>query len=249
MLAAKTAPFAHEQLNVFADDSRMGHIAQGPTCPQEAAPLFVSDSRDFLHRFKPVPGQPLTFTAPGLVQGPNAAGLRLIPFFRLHDSRYMVYWQHSTPAGLAKLRARTAQGEAERIALARRTIDQVAPGEQQPESDHAFAGEGADAGIHGGRHWRHASGWFSYRLNDKAGEGRVLRLTFAAVDAGRRFDVLVNDRPLRTITLGPNEREFYDVDIDLPPGAAQDGTLAVKFVAHPGSLAGGLYGLKLLRGE
>ncbi|WUR11368.1 glycoside hydrolase family 127 protein [[Empedobacter] haloabium] len=249
VLAAKTAPFAHETLNVFADGSRMGHIAQGPTCPQEAAPLFVSDTRDFLHRFKPVPGQPLTFTAPGLIQGPNAAGLRLIPFFRLHDARYMLYWQHSTPAGAAELRARTAQGEAERIALARRTIDQVAPGEQQPESDHGFQGEGADAGINGGRHWRHASGWFSYRLNDKAGEGRVLRLTFAAADAGRRFDVLVDDQLLRTITLGPNEREFYDVEIDLPARTTHDGSLSVKFAAHPGSLAGGLYGLKLLRGE
>jgi DUF1680 family protein len=249
VLAAKTAPFANEQLNVFADGSRMGHIAQGPTCPQEAAPLFVSDTADFLRRFKPVPGQPLTFAAPGLIQGVNAASLRLIPFFRLHDARYMLYWQHSTPAGAAELRERTARGEAERIALARRTVDQVAPGEQQPESDHGFQGEGADAGINGGRHWRHASGWFSYRLNDKAGEGRVLRLTFAAVDAGRRFDVLVNDRLLRTITLGPDQREFYDVDIDLPAGAAREGALGVKFVAHPGSLAGGLYGLRLLRAE
>lgn len=249
VLAAKTAPFANEKLNVFADESRMGHIAQGPTCPQEAAPLLVSDTRDFLHRFKPVPGQPLTFTAPGLIQGPNAASLRLIPFFRLHDARYMLYWQHSTPAGAAELRLRTAQGEAERIALARRTVDQVAPGEQQPESDHAFQGEGADAGINGGRHWRHATGWFSYRLNDKLGEGRVLRLTFAAVDAGRSFDVLVNGRLLRGVTLAPHERPFYDVDIDVPAGLARDGALTVKFVARPGSLAGGLYGLRLLRAD
>ena len=249
VLAAKTAPFANEKLNYFAGDSRMGHIAAGPTCPQEAAPLFVSDTKDFLDRFRAVPGQPLTFTAPGLVQGKDAAGLRFIPFFRLHDSRYMIYWQYSTPAGAARLRAETAHGEAERIALAQRTVDQVAPGEQQPESDHGFAGEGADAGINAGRHWRHATGWFSYRLNDKAGEGRLLRLTFAAVDAGRTFDILVNDRPLRTVTLQPDERPFYDLDIALPAGAAASGGLTVKFVARPGSLAGGLYGLKLLRPE
>ena len=159
----------------------------------------------------------------------------------------MLYWQHSTPAGAAQLRAQTARGEAERIALAKRTVDQVAPGEQQPESDHAFAGEGADAGINAGRHWRHATGWFSYRLNDKAGEGETLRLTFAAVDAGRAFDILVNGKLLRSLILQPNDSAFYDVDIDLPAGAAQDGTLTVKFVARPGSLAGGLYGLRLLR--
>lgn len=246
VLAAKTAPFPNEKLNYFADDSRMGHIAQGPTCPQEAAPLFVSDTKNFIDRFRQVPDQPLTFTAPGLVQGAN---VRFIPFFRLHDSRYMLYWQHSTPAGAAQLRAQTARDEADRTALAKRTVDQVAPGEQQPESDHGFAGEGADAGINAGRHWRHATGWFSYRLNDKAGEGRVLRLTFADADAGRAFDILLNGKPLRTLTLQPNERPFYDVDLDLPAGAAQDGALTVKFVARPGSLAGGLYGLRLLRAQ
>ncbi|GGB88093.1 glycoside hydrolase family 127 protein [Pseudoduganella buxea] len=247
VLAAKTAPFKDEKLNFLAGDARMDHIAHGRTCPLEAAPLFVSDTKDFIKRFRPVPGQPLTFEAPGLVQGTNVAGLRFIPFFRLHDSRYMIYWQQTTPAGLSRMRAQTAEAEAERIALARRTVDQVAPGEQQPESDHAFAGEGADAGVNGGRHWRHASGWFSYRLTDKAGEGRVLRLTFAAADAGRKFDVLVNDRWLRTIELAADAQAFYDVDIELPAGMARDGALTVKFVAHPGSLAGGLYGLRLLR--
>jgi hypothetical protein len=67
---------ADEKLNLLADDSRMGHIAQGPVCPLEAAPMFVSDKRDFMRRFKPVKGKPLTFTAPGLIQGQGAGGLR-----------------------------------------------------------------------------------------------------------------------------------------------------------------------------
>jgi DUF1680 family protein len=69
VLAAKTNPFPTEHLNFLADDSRMGHIASGPVCPLESAPTFVADSRDFMRRFKPVKGKPLTFTAPGLVQG------------------------------------------------------------------------------------------------------------------------------------------------------------------------------------
>jgi DUF1680 family protein len=32
VLAAKTQPYANEQLNYFADDSRMGHIAHGQMC-------------------------------------------------------------------------------------------------------------------------------------------------------------------------------------------------------------------------
>ncbi|WP_395399371.1 beta-L-arabinofuranosidase domain-containing protein [Pseudoduganella sp. UC29_106] len=247
VLAAKTQPFANEKLNFFADDSRMGHIANGPVCPQEAAPLFVSDSKNFLDKFKPVKGQPLTFTATGLVQGKDAAAIRFIPFFRLHDSRYMLYWQTATNAGLAEMKKATAAAEAERLALDAQTIDQVAPGEQQPESDHFFKGEGADAGINSGRHWRHASKWFSYQLNDREAAARTLRLTFSSADAGRKFDILLNGQPLQTVELAREATSFYTRDIVLPPGAAQNGKLEVRFVAHPGSMAGGLYGLRLLR--
>jgi len=247
VLAAKTSPFPGERLNFMADDSRMGHIAQGQVCPQEAAPVFVSDSRDFLNKFKPVPGQPLTFTAPGLVQGKGAGELHFIPFYRLHDSRYMIYWQQTTTAGLAEMRSKAAAAESERLALDALTIDQVAPGEQQPESDHFFKGEGADAGLNGTRHWRHASKWFSYQLKDREGAARVLRLTFASGDAGRKFDVLLNGRLLQEVTIERKGDAFYALDLPVPAGAALEGKLEVKFVAHPGSMAGGLYGLRLLR--
>ncbi|WP_338764021.1 glycoside hydrolase family 127 protein [Massilia sp. METH4] len=246
VLAAKTAPFKDEKLNVFADDSRMGHIAKGEICPLGAAPMFVSDAKDFTSKIRPVKGQPLTFTAPDLIRGPNdARGLQLIPFFRLHDSRYTMYWQRSTPSGYAALQERTAQEEKERLALNARTVDQLAPGEQQPESDHAFQGEGADAGINAGRHWRHATGWFSYVLNNPKGEGKVLRLTFASGDAGRKFDILVDGKLLSQVELKKEGEAFYTRDFTLPEDLGKK--VEVKFVAQPGSIAGGLYGLRLLR--
>ncbi|MEG0885389.1 MAG: glycoside hydrolase family 127 protein, partial [Janthinobacterium sp.] len=201
VLAAKTQPFANEQLNYFADDSRMGHIAQGQVCPLESSPLFVSDTKDFLHKIKPIKGQPLTFTAPGLIQGKDAATIRLIPFFRLHDSRYILYWPVSTPARLAQLQDATRQAEAQRLALDAQTIDQVAPGQQQPESDHHFQAEGGENGVNKGRHWRHATGWFSYDLNDPQGEARTLRLTLSTLDAGRTFDVLLNGVKLQAVAV------------------------------------------------
>jgi hypothetical protein len=228
----------------------MGHIASGPVCPLEAAPMFVSDSTDFIGKFKPVAGKPLTFTAPSLVHGVDGLSTEFIPFFRLHESRYTMYWQHSTPGGVKALQASNAAREADRIALDARTIDQVAPGEQQPESDHFFKGEGVDAGINNGRHWRHASKWFSYELNDPKGEARVLRLTFARVDAGRRFDILINGRVLAHVTLTADAaEEIYTVDYPIPQAMreAAPGKLSVRFVAKPGSVAGGLYGLRLLR--
>ncbi|WP_432378731.1 DUF6805 domain-containing protein [Duganella sp. P38] len=248
VLAAKTNPLPGEQLNYLADDSRMGHIASGPVVPLEQAPVLVSDSTAFTGRFRPVPGRPLTFTAPGLVQATSAGPTTFVPFFRVHDARYVVYWPYSTPADLARRRAQAAADEKERLALDARTIDQVAPGEQQPESDHFFKGEGADAGINKGKHWRHATGWFSYDLNDRKGEARVLRLTYSKLDAGRRFDILINGKLLAEVRLDAGApQELYTRDYPIPAGAAVAGKLVVKFVAREGSVAGGLYGVRLLR--
>ena len=250
VLAAKTQPFANEQLNYFADDSRMGHIAQGQVCPLESSPLFVSDEKDFMRRIRPVNGQPLTFTAPGLIQGKDAAKIKLIPFFRLHDSRYMLYWPVSTPASLAQLQETTRQAEAQRLALDALTIDQVAPGQQQPESDHNFQAEGGENGVNKGRHWRHATGWFSYELSDPQGAAAILRLTLSTLDAGRVFDVLINGVKVETIAVAADApQELHTVDVALPAELvkAAKGKLRVKFVAGKDSVAGGLYGLRLLR--
>ncbi|MFZ6719585.1 beta-L-arabinofuranosidase domain-containing protein [Undibacterium sp. Ji49W] len=257
VLAARTSlfanKFANENLNFFADDSRMGHIAKGPVCPLEAAPVLVDDVDNFMRKIKPIKGKSLQFTAPVMMSGQGVQGeqiVTLLPFFRLHEARYTIYWPQTSPENFASRRSEAAAAEAGRLALDAQTIDQVAPGEQQPESDHFFKGEGADAGIHLGRHWRHASGWFSYELNDKEGKAGSLRLSFARTDAGRKFDIYINDHLLKTLLLTADHAEdIYDLDIPLPADVVANaaGKLTVRFVARPGSMAGGLYGLRLLR--
>jgi hypothetical protein len=162
----------------------------------------------------------------------------------------MVYWRYSTAADLAATRAKAAEDEAERLELDARTIDQVAPGEQQPESDHFFKAEGGESGLAKGRHWRHASGWFSYDLTDRKSEARALRLTYSKGDAGRKFDILINGQLLAEVRLDDKApRDLYTVDYAIPPAlvAGAGGKLVVKFVARKGSMAGGLYGLRLLK--
>ncbi len=273
VLAARTRPLPQERLEFRAGDARMDHIAQGERVPLAQAPLFVSADADFSARLIPIPGRPLSLRTGSLLQGPDGAPMRdlvLEPFFRLHDSRYMLYWPVSTPQQARERRERLARDEQARIALQARTVDAVAPGEQQPESDHGFEGDGVDTGLNGGRRWRHATRWFSYRLNDSRREGRVLRLVCSPSDDGRRFAVWLNDRLLTDLTLrapaglpSPAERErgggegsrqgtvstLYDLDLPIPedwPRSA-DGSMKVRFIAAPGSIAGGLYDLRLLR--
>jgi DUF1680 family protein len=249
VLAAKTQPFANEKVNYFSDDSRMGHIASGQMCPLEAAPFLLGNSKEFIQQLKPVAGKPLTFNASGLINGQQMQNIELSPFFRLHESRYAIYWPYTAAVDVEKARAKAATDEKERIALLAKIIDQVAPGEQQPESDHFYKGEQSEAGLYNGRHWRHSHAWFSYELNDKNSEAKLLQITYAGVDAGRKFEIHLNDVVIAKIESTGNAKEFFTVDYVIPPGLVTKakGKYTLKFVAAPGSVAGGIYGVRLLR--
>lgn len=249
VLAAKTQPFAGEQLHYFSDDSRMGHIAHGKMCPLEAAPFLLGNSSEFIQQLKPVAGKPLTFNASGLINGQNLKNIELIPFFRLHESRYAIYWPYAAKADLEKLRAKAAIDEQQRIVLQANTIDQVAPGEQQPESDHFYKGEQSEAGLYNGRHWRHSRAWFSYDLNDKQLEAKTLQITYAGIDAGRRFEIRLNDVLIAKVESSGNAKDFFTVDYAIPQTLVKKsgGKYTLKFIAAPGSVAGGIYGVRLLR--
>jgi DUF1680 family protein len=54
------------------------------------APVFVTDTSQWLRRIEPVRGQPLTFRTSGLGQPRDVT---LIPFYRMHRQRYSVYWK------------------------------------------------------------------------------------------------------------------------------------------------------------
>ena len=271
VLAAKMQPFADETLNFLSDDSRMGHIAQGPMCPQEATPMFISEDRDFVSGLQRLPGDELRFAAPESLQttdiqainadtasaglpafNPKAGdNLELIPFFRVHESRYSIYWPYSTPQNLAAKRRQRETEDRARLALAQQTIDKVAPGEQQPEADHFFAGAGTEAGVHRGRHWRHASDWFSYQLRDPQQEAQTLRITYYGLDSDRSFRILANQVEIAQVNLdGRGGDDFFSVDYPVPGEVlekADGGVIKLRFEAAENSVAGGIYGVRLLR--
>ena len=147
----------------------------------------------------------------------RSEGLELIPFYRLHDSRYTVYWQVATAEEYEETQAALKRSEEELLALEALTIDQVETGQQQPESDHNFKASNSETGVHQNRHWRHARGWFSYELNDSAKEAAVLRVTYYGGDAGRNFDILLNGQVLATVNLDGSKADvFFDVDYPIP---------------------------------
>jgi hypothetical protein len=193
----------------------------------------------------------LRFKTTGLIEPEAYRDLELLPFFRVHRSRYMLYWPFSTPQALQARREDSAREEAALLRLEELTIDKVAPGEQQPESDHEFAGSETVSGVNFGRHWRHAAGWFGYRLNDPQGAARFLRVDYFGADRGRTFTIEFNGVELAEVTLtGERGPYFYSVDYPLTDTALagrEEGKHALRFVAADTSIAGGIYGVRLLR--
>ena len=167
VLAAKTGT---EQLDgLIAGDGRMGHISSGPYLSLDTAPMLVGDITKFTEQIQPVDGKSLTFTVAGLVRPEKFHGLELVPFFRVHDARYVIYWRTVSAEKYPEVSAALEVSEKARLALEARTFDQVMPGEQQPEVDHQFQSEGSNSDVNLGRHWRDASGWFSYKIKAKPG--------------------------------------------------------------------------------
>lgn len=236
----------------FGDDSRMGHVAHGPLSRPEAT-LVLRDASALLRDLRPVPGRSLTYTTMALAPAGARSGARAAvtvePFFRLHEARYQMMWPVLDSAELERREAQRRERAAEQAALDARTVDQVAPGEQQPEADHEYAADGGDTGIHLGRRWRHASGWFGYTLRDPKREARTLQLTLSNGDAGRQWRIELNGRVLSRPPLQADAPgSFYTLDVPLPPDAVDaQGRLVLRFIAETGSVAGGLYGLRLLR--
>lgn len=236
---------------LIADDSRMGHVAHGPLRALDEAPMLQINDENWTEKVVPVEGESMTFKAPELIVPDSEKDLKLVPFFRVHDARYMVYWRTGTTQEIDSVRAAMELSEKALMELEKQTIDEVATGEQQPESEHNFKGKGTETGVHNDRHWRHASEWFSYDLKDPNREATRLRVTYFGGDAGRSFDILINDEVLASVELkGEGGDRFMDVDYKIPASLtekADDGVLTLKFRAAEGSLAGGIYHVRLMR--
>jgi hypothetical protein len=239
-----------------ADDSRMGHVAPGPYLPLDAAPALVGDENTIAGKIRPVSGEPMTFTASALIRPGKFADLKLVPFYRIHDARYVTYWRITTPERYEALTHELAKAEKARIDLDARTLDRVTPGEQQPEVEHDFAGEDSATGSHLGRLWRDASGWFSYQLKlpqNALGEGGKveLRLTYFGAERDRHFDVLVNDMVIASVAREGHEHdrfveEIYPIPSEISQAAVKSGSLTVKFVAKEKSRTAGIYDVRLV---
>jgi len=218
------------------------------TVPTPTVPLLVSSPQEVLRRIAPVEGKPLTFRTQGIGK---PADVTLIPFYRMHHQRYVVYWKVLTDEEWRRTAAELAAAEAARKALEARIVDEVRPAEQQSEIDHRFQGQSSRSGDFNNRKWRDAAegGWFSYELKVRPDALQELRCTYWGGEGGRRtFDILVDGKKLATQTLANNKPgEFFTVVYPIPAELTRGKQkVTVRFQGHERSLAGGVFGLQIL---
>jgi uncharacterized protein len=249
VLAAKTDEA--DMPGLIAGDGRMAHVSPGPYRPLETAPMLVGEEEALAASIRPVAGKPLTFTAHAVIRPEQHRDVELVPFARVHDARYVMYWRTVTPEGYTAVVENLARKEQVRLELEARTLDAVAPGEQQPEVEHRFAGEDSRTGSDHGRHWRDAGRWFGYDLRSEPGVPVDLIVTYAAWERGRKFDLEVNGHVIASVELeGRDQDRFVDAVYSIPHGigrAAEGSILRVRFVAKDGARTASVYGVRLVR--
>jgi hypothetical protein len=102
----------------------------------------------------------------------------------------------------------------------------------------------SNSGQAEGHDWRDATGYFQWDLKVTPNAPGKLLVSYWGPDRDRTFDILVNGQQIATVTLtGGKPEGTYDVEYPIPAAAIGDASrITVRFQAHPGSNAGGIFG-------
>lgn len=250
LLGAKTG--TEDLKGLVADDSRWGHIASGKKLPLNKAPIIIEDNiASLTTKLKPVAGKPLTFTA-SQIKLVNPINIVFEPFFKIHDARYMMYWMALSNQQYHSYLDSITVLENQKLELQKRTIDFVAPGEQQPEVDHAMQKQNSNTGNNMDEFWRDArNGFFSYKLSTNNETGLSLIVRYWGAETGnRKFDIYIDDEKLITEDISGkwNQRKFQEVEYVIPDVMIKGKeSVSVKFQPLQGNTAGAVYYIRLAR--
>lgn len=231
-LAAKTST---DNLDGLHADDRMGaHIAHGPRIPLQEIPFLVAEQERLTDCLSPVEGKPLTFRLANLHPAGKWDSLELVPFFRLHNSRYIIYWQQATADKVTALQQAVRQKEEEKRQLEEITVDHIIAGQQQPESDHFIRFENSATGYTDGVHWRDAWGWFSYKLRNKGAKDKFIYIAYLNYDRNRKTDIFINGNWAKSVHLHGDEDGVQHIVLLLPANDNKD-EIVLRFSAGEGA--------------
>jgi len=237
-------------LRMNGDGSRMGHEANGLQISPSSSPVIIGEPEEILAKLRAMEATEGGFRVPGLA---STGDIVLKPFFRLHDSRYMMYWLAMAEEEYDALQSNTDTAE---LDIANRTVDRVMPGEQQSETSHTLQTSGyASAGLLNGEYYRNTreGGWFQYTMDTNSRTDLTLMVRYWGNEIGSRtFDITIGGTKLETENTSGKWQvdEFKNVEYTIPASMLQGKTsIQVRFVTAGSNQTGGIYSIRLLRPE
>lgn len=225
----------------------------GPSAPRMrriqpiTIPALVGNPEAFAESIKPVPGTTEIFHTVGLGR-PN--DVTLVPFYRLPDRRYTVYWKGYTPKEWESRKEELRTLEARRNEIERLTVDVVDIHERGAERAHMYAGERARDHWFDDRRGRESrGGWFSYSLKVLPDQPLILVCTYRGSEGSRRsFDILVDGEKVARQSLEIHPGELFDFEYPLPEELTKGKEkVTVKFQSLPGATAGAVFEVRVVR--
>ena len=243
VLAASTGT---EHLDgLYADDSRGGHIAHGKQIPLQEVPALIGTPDSIRNSIHKNNGDRLSFSFNGNVYPAQNKPLELVPFFRLHNTRYAVYFRQASEEQFKAIQKEMAMAEQKATELANQTIDLIFPGEQQPESDHSIQDEEAETGTDNDRHFRRAKGWFSYHLKVKKEAGRLM-ITIRKNDRNKVTILLNNEKLTVHPAISETDKDGFITLSYLLPRKLSTGSCPIRFVPDGTEWTPAIYEIRLL---
>lgn len=250
LLGAKTG--TNDLQGLLADDGRWAQYPGGEMLPIDQAPILIDDNiQNTEGKLVPIKDEPLHFRLN--VKMENPIDVKLEPFANIHNARYMMYWLALTNNGYKSYMDSLTTIEKQKIALEKRTIDFVATGEQQPETDHAMEKKNSRSGNTHNEFSRDANrdGYFSYDLNTNSETDLSLIVRYWGAEwGGRKFDIYIDDEKLLTEnnTGRWNQSKFFNLEYAIPNSMVKGkSNIRVKFQSIPGNTAGAVYFVRLVR--
>ena len=232
---------------VLAGD--LGPISDPYALEHDYVPVLLTEDRNPSHWLQPQESSPNIFSISADVAHPRS--FKLIPFYRIHDRRYSVYWDMFT-ADSWKLHQEAYQNELKRKKdLGARTIDYFQPGEMQPERNHDFKGENVRVMEFRHKKARVADrgGWFEFQLKTIPDKNIALVVHYwGGFTGSKTFDILVNGTKVATENIsGKQDGAFIDIEYPIGPELI-DGKnkITIRFDPHTGNRAGPIFGARTI---
>lgn len=213
-------------------------------------PLFLaSDLAEVVRGLNPTGRAFAEFRSDGVVAPED---LLFKPFHRVYEEHYAVYFPVMSRDEWGRRQGELRLEAEQRARLAAATLDKVEPGFQQSEVEHAFRSERAEIRDFLDRKCREAlrGGWFSYEMAVAADAPAELVVTYWGGEwVVRTFDIQIDGETIATQRLRTNRpgdflEETYPIPHHLTRGKTR---ITVRFQAHPGDIAGGVFGLRTMK--